>query len=245
MPAEYLDCEIDEMVVEQCRLDEAEFNAWFDNSEIKARHKKACMQAQVFRCCYCHRFKETMDGNEWDLEHVLSERDYPQFFAEPLNLTVACKRCNRAKGHEDVLRAAEPRPPIAVPDQAKSYTIPHPHLTTWNDHLRHTSHMIYEGLTDEGWELVRCCELNGKAEEAAGVNPGAVRTAKENHYFARFGAKLPEGIDLDHQLAVFDAGAEQRDEMLAERMMKRVERDLAKRRAAAERRAAYAAEALF
>lgn len=49
MPAAYLDCEIEEMLVELGRLDEAEFNAWFDASPIKARVKKLCMHEQQSR----------------------------------------------------------------------------------------------------------------------------------------------------------------------------------------------------
>jgi hypothetical protein len=88
---------------------ENQFNAWFDQSAIKARLKKAYMQHQRLRCCYCRKYKDTTNNNEWDLEHILCKLWYPQFFASPANLAIACKPCNIAKGEHDILRP-QPRP---------------------------------------------------------------------------------------------------------------------------------------
>ncbi|MCA0323059.1 MAG: response regulator transcription factor [Actinobacteria bacterium] len=91
------------MNAQRAILEEPEFNAWFDKSDIKARIKKAMMHGQRLRCCYCRRFQDTTNNLVWDLEHILCELHYPQFFAVAGNLAIACKQCNNAKKQADVL----------------------------------------------------------------------------------------------------------------------------------------------
>ncbi|ASP90299.1 hypothetical protein [Sinorhizobium meliloti] len=202
MPAEYLECELSEIEIERQRCNLPEFNEWFEKSPLKSRVKKKCMQLQQLRCCYCKQYTNSTNNNLWDLEHILCEEIYPEFFVEPLNLAVACKRCNGAKSRKDVLADIIARPPQSVPNQPQDYTVPHPHLTIWDEHLRQTLFILYEGKTPQGENLIDVCELNGKAEEKAGARVGTIKAAIEAGFFERYGVTLPDDVG-----GALDAGA--------------------------------------
>jgi hypothetical protein len=211
---EFLESEIAEIDAVRAAVDEAAFNSWFDNSEIKARFKKACMMAQRLRCCYCKRFFDTVNNNHWDLEHVLCERDYPQFFATPGNLAVACKDCNNAKSQEDVLRP-QPHPPIAdLPTESISYSIPHPCLDQWDSHMRHVNYQIYTSIGDKGTELISVCKLNKRAVELGGLTYDTLVAAIKANYFDLIDNPVDTVPPDDHILAamarVQDGGEELR-----------------------------------
>ncbi|MBB5708382.1 hypothetical protein [Sphingopyxis panaciterrulae] len=181
----FLDCEIAEMAGVRADVGEEVFNRWFDKSEIKGRLKKVCMDEQGLRCCYCRKFDNTTNNLIWDLEHVLCELYYPQFFASDDNLAVACKRCNNAKKHEDVLRP-QPRPDPRieeVPQQPECYSIPHPRFDAWSDHLSHVNYQIYSSDTDKGVELMRVCKLNEPAVDQAGLDHESVVAAIKTQFF--------------------------------------------------------------
>ncbi len=191
MPAEYLECELSEIEIERQRCNLTEFNKWFDKSPLKSRLKKQCMKLQKLRCCYFKQYTNSTNNNLWDLEHILCEEIYPEFFVDPLNLAVVCKRCNGAKSQKNVLAATIAGPCQSVPDQAQDYIVPHPHLTDWDEHLRQTLFILYEGKTLEGENLIDVCELNGKAEEKAGARVGTIKAAIEAGFFEMYGVTLP------------------------------------------------------
>jgi hypothetical protein len=174
-----------EIAAVRAAVTETAFNAWFDQSAIKARVKKACMERQRLRCCYCRKFKDTTNNNEWDLEHILCKLWYPQFFASPANLAIACKQCNIAKSETDVLQP-QPRPDprlTAVPDGSASYAIPHPWIDDWHAHLSHVNYQIYSGGTEKGLELMKLCKLNRTAVEEGGLNYDSVVAAIKVRFF--------------------------------------------------------------
>lgn len=191
MTIEYLDVELAEIGKQRKKLDLVGFNKWLDASPIKARMKKAFLKQQKLRCCYCCRFKDDHNNNLWDLDHVLCEEIYPQLFADIRNLSVSCKRCNGAKRNKDVIAAGMPPNPVNAPSDVGAYTIPHPQLTNWSDHLRHTHYLIYEKITEKGETLISVCELNGKSEESAGFTVGAIRASIANAYFKKIGNRVP------------------------------------------------------
>jgi hypothetical protein len=237
MQASFLDVELSEMALQADVLEEAEFNAWFDKSSIKARFKKACMQQQSLRCCYCQRYQDNHNNNLWDLEHILCEDVYPQFFSQPLNLAVACKRCNIAKRQKDVLRPPLSRSIKDVPDRQMFYNIPHPHLSNWSDHIRHTAYLIYESLTPEGEELKACCQLNGAAEEKAGLTVGAIETAISTGFFKRVRNIIPAHVAEIDAVAVTRAATETLIELQYEQTSKKLKKALADYERKARRRA--------
>lgn len=183
----FRESELAEINAQRGLLEETEFNAWFDKSDVKARMKKAMMHEQRLRCCYCQRFQDTFNNLVWDLEHILCELHYPQFFATADNLAVACKQCNNAKKQTDILRP-QPRPEPRIedlPTASASYSIPHPHFDTWNDWLRHINFQVYSSETEKGLELIKICRLNGPGAKSAGLSHDEVVTAIKTSFFER------------------------------------------------------------
>lgn len=191
MPAALLSHEALEINLQRASSSQEEFIAWFDAHPIKSRIKKSCMHQQKLRCCYCHGFTNSTNNNEWDLEHILCEKDYPQLFSEPLNLAVACKRCNGNKKHKNVLIETFIGDLDVVPASADDYIIPHPHLTIWNEHMSHTAYLIYEGKTEKGRTLIDVCELRARVEKASGAPIGGIKAALATTFFKLVGPAIP------------------------------------------------------
>ncbi|MDR5012600.1 hypothetical protein RGK87_26655 [Agrobacterium fabacearum] len=235
MPVELLESEVREIQRERAGRSQTEFNEWFGKSLVKARLKKACMKAQRFRCCYCMKFTNSDSAKIWDLEHILCESLYPQFYSTLENLAVSCQRCNTIKSQKDVLVSAYGRPPLSVPSISTDYKIPHPHLTVWSQHLRQTLHILYEGITPEGKELLDCCKLNGDAEHVLQARVGTVKVAAENNVFDMIGVPLPGGSVIDGE-KLASLVAEVTENAHTENLMVKIEKTLQTMRRAAERR---------
>lgn len=199
-----------------------DLNAWFDQSLVKTRFKKASMQAQELRCCYCQKFGDSTNNNHWDLEHILCEDSYPQFFATDENLVVACKRCNGAKGSQDILL---PKPTLGhqlstLPTNSESYAIPHPRIDSWANCLSHVNYQIYKSKNEKGLELIQVCKLNEPAIKQAGLNYGDVVAATRKNFFDVMGGEVPSTLpdeDVLERMARLTEGAEnkRRDMLLA------------------------------
>lgn len=203
-----------------------DLNAWFDQSQVKARFKKASMQAQELRCCYCRKYGDSTNNNHWDLEHVLSENSYPQFFAVDDNLVVACKRCNGSKGNQDVLL---PKPTLGhqlsvLPTDSESYAIPHPRIDNWAKCLSHVNYQIYKAKNEKGRELVQVCKLNEPAIQRAGLNYEDIVAAMRKDFFDVMGGEVPLTLrneDVLERMARLTEGAEnKRRDMLLKPLTK-------------------------
>lgn len=211
-----LKSEIDELKAVRLAMSEAEFNKWFDKSLIKQRLKKLFMQQQRLRCCYCRKFNDTTNNNIWDLEHILCEQIYPQFFATWENLSIACKACNIAKNQSDILLMPPGVvPPIVeIPSDSARYSIPHPHLDDWASHLSHVNYQIYSSNSSKGTELIQVCKLNKLATEIGGLTHDSVVAAIRVNYFASIGspvdAALPSAQIVDRMALARDGQDELR-----------------------------------
>ncbi|UGB47236.1 HNH endonuclease [Frateuria edaphi] len=201
MNATFLACEQTEIDEVGNACSQEDLNAWFDQSEAKARFKKACMYAQQLRCCYCQKYGDSTHSNYWDLEHVLSEDHYPQFFAKEGNLAIACKRCNGAKGNQDVLL---PKPTLGhmlpdLPTDPVNYAIPHPRLDSWASCLSHVNYQIYTAKNGKGTELMRVCKLNEPAIKHAGLKYEDVVAAVKSDFFKIVAGAVPPTL-ADHEI---------------------------------------------
>lgn len=220
MTVEFLDCEELELAAVRAAVSEEDYIRWFDKSDIKQRIKKAMMKGQRLRCCYCHRFNNTINNRRWELEHILCERFYPQFFTVSGNLAIACDACNNAKSQEDILLPqSRPDPRIeTLPDEAARYSIPHPYLDDWAAHMQHVNYQIYRSDTDKGVELLRVCKLNKQAIEVAGLDHDTLVAAIRRNYFDTIGNPIDVPL-LDTEVvarmaSVVDAQAELQIEAL-------------------------------
>lgn len=172
----FLPCEVAEIDAVRAAHGETILNLWFEGSPAKARFKRERLVDQQLRCCYCRKFYDLIDNDRWDLEHVLCENHYPQFFAMAENLALSCRRCNREKRDQDVyLPQPRPVPALAVvPLESAQYSIPHPRLDDWDKHVRHVNHQIYVGKSKKGRALLKVCKLNKPAVDDAGLTYDSV-----------------------------------------------------------------------
>ncbi|MEX1827293.1 hypothetical protein [Luteibacter sp. CQ10] len=214
-------------VRKSCEQDD--LNAWFDQSQVKARFKKASMQTQGLRCCYCQKYNDSTNNNHWDLEHILSEDSYPQFFAVDDNLVVACKRCNGAKGNQDVLL---PKPTLGhqlsvLPMDSESYAIPHPRIDSWADCLSHVNYQIYKAKNGKGLELVQVCKLNEPAIKRAGLTYESIVAAARRNFFdvlcVQIPWTLPDEDVLEHMARLTESAENERRDMLLTPLSKRLD----------------------
>lgn len=100
---------------------------------FKSEVKKHYFYQQMRRCCYC---SSVLPGSQaaWDAEHILDKSGHPEFMMEFDNLAAACKPCNTAKGKRSALVAPMPKP-ISIPSISSDYSIVHPHIDEWDEHL--------------------------------------------------------------------------------------------------------------
>ncbi|TBA24687.1 HNH endonuclease [Rhizobium ruizarguesonis] len=219
---QFLEVEIHEISTISAPLTMEQFNEWFDKSPIKARFKKACMLAQGLRCCYCTRYLDSDSSKKWDLEHVLAEKLYPQFFATIGNLVLACEDCNLVKSQKDALVDTHERPPTTLPPHPDDYVIPHPILTEWDDHLSHTNFMLYQPKSLQGAALIQMCGLNQRVLKQAGLSPESVATTAAENFFRIMQTYIPDDIRqetaLDLSAQLIEAGENQRRNILLEKL---------------------------
>lgn len=234
----FFDCEVAEIDAVRAKYGVAILNAWFDKSNIKARFKKARMRDQAFRCCYCRKFDDTTDNDEWDLEHILSEKHYPQFFALADNLALACGRCNREKTDKHVLSEPKVAAPFAgsLPSTSDAYSIVHPRLDDWDVHLRHIEYLVYEHKSDKGGVLMEICKLNKPAMAAVGLSYEGVMVSLRDAYAAIYGAPIERTVadqDVIEKIAIARGAGEH---MRGKAALARLETQLARLDKAAAKR---------
>jgi len=84
------------------------------------------------RCCYCSKELDAHQGS-YDAEHILPKVHFPQLMFEFINLAIGCKTCNGRKSNKAIHFGSNA---IAeVPLNSDYYSIVHPHLDEWSEHL--------------------------------------------------------------------------------------------------------------
>lgn len=231
---EYIESEHNEMLAKKSDVGMLEFNSWFDASGIKRRLKKYYIKLQGLRCCYCQKINFTCNNRFWDLEHILSEVDYPQFFSEPANLSVCCSRCNTAKSHENVL-IGNLEDGDGVPKSSAQYSIVHPLIDEWSDHLSHTHYLLYHPKTEKGKELIKVCKLLDEAAELAGQDSDAVELALEIGFYEALPNDVPD-IDKNYAAKIIVASVSVVDFLRAAPVLSKLDREMGNLEKARERK---------
>ena len=84
------------------------------------------------RCCYCST--ELLDHKiTYDAEHILDKADYPEYMFDEANIAVACKLCNQKKSNKAISTSGAKFSELSK--ESSDYSIVHPHLDEWNEHL--------------------------------------------------------------------------------------------------------------
>lgn len=243
---DFLQTELDEIDAVRAALGEKVLNKWFDKSPIKDRFKKARIKDQMLRCCYCRRSNATVYANEWDLEHILCEEIHPQFFTAAGNLAIACKRCNLAKSNADVYAASRPHLPLlSLPAHSRMYSIPHPRLDQWTEHLSHVNYQIYTSKTPKGLELMEICKLNDAAIKDAQLSREQVVAAVRTKFFEEMGNIVDNRVSDDVMIVAITGIREKMEDIQAGDLIVGLDRKLQKlgQRAAGRTTAQAVAEA--
>ena len=128
-------------------------------SEVRSQIKKFFLEAQDYTCYFC-RQRFVVDHNRvWDIEHILSRSDYPEYMFEPENLCVICPICNAEKGADRVL--VQPGRVTRFPRKSKAYRICHPHYDAYEDHIdMFAPGSVYHGISEKGRATVRLYGLD-------------------------------------------------------------------------------------
>lgn len=127
-------------------------------TKFREEVKEHYFTAQRRRCCYCsielHDHKIT-----YDAEHILDKSEYPEYMFEPGNLAASCRLCNQSKSNHPIsmsgLRFTE------LSRNKDDYSILHPHLDEWHDHLRFDliGRIAPVGHSKKGPETIRLCGM--------------------------------------------------------------------------------------
>ncbi|QKJ05659.1 HNH endonuclease [Yersinia bercovieri] len=128
-----------------------------DLDEIKKHIKDYYLAAQDFRCPYCQQTIKVAHNGAWDAEHIIPKATHPDFMFEPQNLCVSCKDCNGEKWDKNVLKNKKA---IRFPKQSKNYIIIHPHIDSYDEHIKIIDSTLYFlPKTDKGRKTIEVCGL--------------------------------------------------------------------------------------
>lgn len=123
-------------------------------SDLEGKQRKKCF------FCKTHMSKDNMIE---DMEHILYKNAYLQFTYEPKNLILACRACNFAKGTKDIgINLNYLKDSIYVTDYpltSHSYSIIHPYIDNYDNHIHVELNFIFVGLDEKGDETIKAYKL--------------------------------------------------------------------------------------
>lgn len=104
--------------------------------DVKSKIKQHYLDHPDFsRCCYCQKSFEGEFLMSIDIEHILPKGAYWDFRFTPLNLNVACKRCNMKIKRTNVDFIVDQTTIVANIGRSDSYYFVHPNLDVYRDHI--------------------------------------------------------------------------------------------------------------
>lgn len=145
----------------------------FESDEKKLIHKaikQYYIKEQKYKCAYCQNEILINHGMVWDVEHIISRDEEPDFTYVPENLCVCCKDCNIKKSNKKVTSNEFNK---KFPKDESFYIIPHPHFSQYRKHI-FKSDFIYSPLTPKGTNLINICDLTRFAENKIHGDNGVI-----------------------------------------------------------------------
>lgn len=127
-------------------------------TKFKNEIKEYYWNGQLRRCCYCSSELQSHKAT-YDAEHIIDKSGHPQFMFEYANLAVACKVCNRGKWTAEITLSPLTNP--APPSLSSDYTIVHPHLDEWHDHLEFDrwNRIQVKANSPKGTQTIDVCKI--------------------------------------------------------------------------------------
>lgn len=127
-------------------------------TKFKNEIKDHYWNGQLRRCCYCSSELQNHKAT-YDAEHIIDKSGHPQFMFEYANLAVACKVCNRGKWTTEI--TVNQVTTSTLPSLSHDYTIVHPHLDEWHDHLEFDrwSRIQPKANSSKGTHTIDVCKI--------------------------------------------------------------------------------------
>lgn len=153
-------CAIEEIL--QARADDPNLDVWGCDAAglLRKAVKKFGIESQANTCCYCKETNNSQNHKIWEVDHILPLSDYAQFAFTPLNLAVSCPDCNTEKSNKKVSNTKAKK---KVPDKSAAYFIVHPHLDTYDQHIK-KSGVLFAPKSKKGRKTIEICGLLRFAE---------------------------------------------------------------------------------
>jgi hypothetical protein len=106
---------------------------------LKQRIKKLHLLVGKKRCCYCRKLFNDEFMMVVDIEHVIPKKKHGWCIFSPVNLTLACKRCNMMikKDRTDFLVDESEEFLKQNIEESTTYSFIHPNLDKYTEHLRY------------------------------------------------------------------------------------------------------------
>lgn len=118
--------------------DETSHQVWAEKSAeilaVRSEVRKHYLSEQKYTCAYCKCIHHQSHGMSWDIDHIIPKSKYPKYLFEPLNLIVACKDCNTAKGDYDALSKLKGINK-SYPADGTYFDIIHPHYDSYDSYI--------------------------------------------------------------------------------------------------------------
>jgi hypothetical protein len=112
----------------------------WDNDRLKEIKAKIKEYHRVFirnRCCYCARIFNGEFKMVIDIEHILPKGKFPIYEFTPVNLSIACKRCNMQIKKQDITFLDNLDETKKEPFISERYLFIHPNLDIYKEHLNY------------------------------------------------------------------------------------------------------------
>ena len=153
-----------------------------DLKALKSSLKGHFYYGQARRCCYCS-IELANNKFAYQLDHVISRNDRPDFMVCLLNLAVACGPCNGAKSKKPALAFGMIVGELAVvPMLSEAYAIVHPQFDEWGAHLKVDEFDRVVHRTEKGLYTIGVCRID------------RLNAARLSDYFAA--GDRPKVVDL-------------------------------------------------
>lgn len=156
---------------------------------VRAKIRKFFRELQGDKCCYCRKSFALDHSLAIDIEHILPKSAFIELAAEPVNLAVACKRCNMSvkNANYSFIFNMDRDAILAKHAESSSYEIVHPNLDVYSDHI----HKIL--IQIDGSMLRHYQPLNGSSKAMRTIEFFRLRDLEINDLDVAQGIKLNLG----------------------------------------------------
>ncbi|HDR7385655.1 TPA: HNH endonuclease [Bacillus toyonensis] len=150
-------------------------------------------------CYYC-KWPIGTGTTPGDIEHIVHKSEYKLFAYEPMNLTLACDRCNTAKSKKDVLVTSLSNSYTVddYPIDPSAFKIVHAHIDQYDKCIEIKDYIFFIGIDDanKGKRTIEICNLTRLDLANDIIN----EIYRKNELFSPVKQLVKGGSDLEEKL---------------------------------------------